>query len=391
MNQKIIIAGEDLTDLKEKALSIAGNLADWLLACQMPENHFFAESGTFYCSCGPDGKTFRAANWNLAFAIMGLLSAYHHFGEAKYRTGAERMARYLKSLQIFTPFHPEYYGCFREMSPQTPWCYVRDTVSAAWAMLELYRETADPEYLERAMLWYKWFRQYGMDRNGWPLWRVQFEKAFDGPENAIRIHNGLHGCFHGGSLNFFYQMYRQTGNEDFVGDFYRNIADKFVSEIQQADGFFRSVEALTGKVPDADPQQNLHRGNDDLGTLGLAGAFRVTGKEAYRESLLKFFRAVFARQGADGGVEASCAPDPVILNAVFETQDILNGWAPPQNALRNLLRHLFFRQVLNSENPLRNGSFDESGDGWVCARSACYALIVLLKIFGNGKKYLTAE
>ena len=121
MNQKIIIAGEDLTDLKEKSLSIAGNLADWLLACQMPENHFFAESGTFYCSCGPDGKTFRAANWNLAFAIMGLLSAYHHFGEEKYRTGAERMARYLKALQIFSPFHPEYYGCFGEMSPQTPW------------------------------------------------------------------------------------------------------------------------------------------------------------------------------------------------------------------------------------------------------------------------------
>lgn len=37
-------------------------------------------------------------------------------------TGAERMARYLKALQIFSPFHPEYYSCFREMSPQTLWC-----------------------------------------------------------------------------------------------------------------------------------------------------------------------------------------------------------------------------------------------------------------------------
>ena len=391
MNQNILVAGEDLTGLKEKSLEVSKALADWLLACQLPENHFFAEAGDFYVSCGPDGKTFRAANWNLAFAIMGLLAAYRHFGEEKYRTGAGRMARYLKSLQMFSPFQAEYYGCFREMSPQTPWCYVRDTVSAAWCMLELYRETHEEEYLERAMLWYKWFRRYGMDSSGWPLWGVQFGPAFDGPGNEIRLHNELHGCFHGGSLNFFYQMYRQTGNKEFIGDFYRNIADRFVSEIQQADGFFRSVDAATGKVPENDPQQNLHRGNDDLGTLGLAGAFRITGKEAYRESILKFFHAVFARQGEDGGVEASCAPDPVILNAVYETRELLNGWTPPRGVLRKLLEHLFSRQVREPENPLRNGGLDESGDGWVCARSGCYALIVLLKIFGNGGTCLAAE
>ncbi len=387
----IVIAGEDLTGFAPKALMAARDLADWLLACQMPENHFFAEAGDYFVSCGPDGKTFRSANWNLAFGIMGLLSAYRHFGDEKYRTGAMRMARYLKSLQMFSPFQPEHYGCFREMSPQTPWCYVRDAVSAAWAMLELYRETKDGEYLERAMLWYRWFRKHGMDAAGWPIWGVQFEEAFAGPENAIRIHNELHGCFHGGSLNFFYQMYRETGDREFVGDFYLNIADRFVTEIQQPDGFFRSVDALTGKVPENDPQNALHRGNDDLGTLGLAGAFRLTGKELYREAILKFFRAVFARQGADGGVEASCAPDPVILNAVFETRDILGNWTPPAGALGRLLEHLFSRQVKDPVHPLRNGAFDESGDGWVCARSGCYALIALLKIFGRGKTYLAGK
>ena len=31
-------------------------------------------------------------------------------------------------------------------------------------MLELYRETGDSEYLDRALLWYQWFRKHGMDQ-----------------------------------------------------------------------------------------------------------------------------------------------------------------------------------------------------------------------------------
>lgn len=386
-HNRMIVAGEDLSGLQEKALASARKIADWLLASQKPEDHYAPESGTYFCDTGRDEVNYYACNWNLAFAIMGLFSAHKVFGEEKYRTGALRMARYLKSLQIFSPFLPECYGAFREMSPQTPWFYVRDNISAAWAMIELYRETGEREYLTRALLWYQWFRKYGMDPSGWPYWGKQFEPAFAGTK--LRIFNHLHGCFHGGSLNFFYQLFQVTGNEEYVSGFYTNIADKFIHEIQQADGFFRSVNGASGKVPENDPQQGLHRGNDDLGTLGLAGAYKLTGDPEYLRGIERFFNAVFARQGSDGGVETSCAADPVILNAVYETQELPLEFRKPAGALSKLLEHLFARQIDDPEHPLLHGGFDEVLIGRASARSGCYALIVLLKIFGGGKDYLS--
>jgi len=390
-DKKIIIAGEDLTPFASEALESACGFAEWLLAVQLPEDQNAAESGTFLGSCGPSNGQLRACNWNLAFASMGLLAAYHHFGDERYRNGAVRMMRYLKSLQIFSPFLKEHYGAFREMTPQTPWCFVRDALSAAWGMLEFYRETGDAEYLERAELWYQWFRKQGIDEHGWPLWGVQFEPGFSGCFNQIRINNELHGSFHGGSLNFFYQLYKTTGKKEYVGDFYRKIADIFVGEIQREDGYFHNTLAATGKPADYDPQKNLHRGNDDLGTLGLIGAWRLTGDERYIAAIRHFFDAVFANQDADGGVEISCAPDPVLLNAVYEASALPDNWRPPQGALSGLLRHLFSRRIDAPTQQRMHGGLNEFADGWIYSRSVCYSLIVLLKIFGCGNKYLSAD
>ena len=391
IDKKIIVAGEDLTPFSGEALEAARGFAEWLLAVQFPEDQNAAESGTFLGSSGPSNGQLRACNWNLAFASMGLMAAYHHFGDERYRAGALRMARYLKTLQIFSPFLKEHYGSFREMTPQTPWCFVRDAASAAWGMLELYRETGENEYLERAILWYKWFRKKGMDDKGWPLWGVQFEPGFDGCFNRIAINNELHGSFHGGSLNLFYQLYKTTGDKEFVGDFYLRMAEIFINNIQQEDGFFHNVEAATGKMALNDPQNGLHRGNDDLGTLGLIGVWRLTQDERYISAIRRFFNAVFAKQATDGSVEASCAPDPVLLNAVYEASALPDSWNPPEGALSGLLRHLFSRRINAPSQHRMHGGLNEFGDGWIYSRSVCYSLIVLLKIFGRGGDYLSAR
>lgn len=390
-NKKIIIAGEDLTGFSGEALDSARGFAEWLLAVQLPEDQNAAESGTFLGSCGPSNGHLRACNWNHAFAAMGLLAAYHHFGDERYRAGAMRMVRYLKTLQIFSPFLPKHYGAFREMTPQTPWCFVRDALSAAWGMVEIYRETGEAEYLERAKLWYQWFRKNGMDEGGWPLWGVQFEPGFGGCFNPIRINNELRGAFHGGSLNLFYQLYKITGDKEYVGDFYLRMADIYIDQIQQQDGYFHNVETATGKMAPNDPQGGLHRGNDDLGTLGLIGAWRLTGDERYVVAIRRFFDAVFANQAPDGGVEASCAPDPVLLNAVYEAASLPDKWSAPEGALSGLLRHLFSRKINAPTQVRMHGGLDEFGDGWIYSRSVCYSLIVLLKIFGHGGDYLSAN
>lgn len=390
MNNKIIIHGEDLTPYREKALDFCQKIANWILACQRIEHQAVPETGTYYFDVDVDNTPYYAPNWSLAFCIMGLLGMHKETNDEKYRNAALRMARYLKTLQIFDPFHKEDYGAFREYSAQTPWCYTRDALSAAWGMVELYRETNEQEYLDRALLWYDWFQRRGMDEYGWPLWGRQFDPAF-AENGAITLHNELHGCFHGGSLNFFYQLAKTTGNDEHAGAFYINIADRFINEIQQEDGFFRTTLASTGKVRPDDPQGGLHRGNDDLGTLGLLGVYRRTGDKKYLAAIEKFLTAAFGKQQEDGSFETYCAANPVILNILFETNGLLENFKLPQGAAGRLLDNLFSRQVEEPENPLRHGGIREYNDGHVCARSACYSLIVLLKVFGKGNQFLSAR
>ena len=380
---------ENLDHLTPDALRCARALADWIVANQTPDRNADPDSGNFPFSVTAANVPRGANNWNHAFAIMGLLAAADAFQDEKYRTAAIRMGRYLKQLQIFDPFHARHYGAFREMTPQTPWCYVRDALSAAWAMLELYRVTGEAEYLERARLWDAWFRKEGLGPRHWPLWGVQFDEFF--PEDVMVLRNEMLGCFHGGGLNFFYQMYRTTGNRSYIEGVYEHMADFFVSTIQQPDGLFRTVSADTCTVPENDPQNGLHRANDDLGTLGLLGAWRIYGKQSYLDSIRKFLNCVFAHQQPDGSFETSCAATPVVLNILRETEGIISVDTIQPGAIEAALKALFARQFNCPENPLKHGSFDEMNDGACCARSNCYALIVLLKLFAQDNIYLSAR
>lgn len=372
----MIFCSEDQEYIKARAWECARNIAEWLLDNQNPPSDGEAAAGNFVFAVDADGVRYPANNWNLAFASMGLCAAADAFGDKRYEQAARDMMNYLRTLQIFSPFLPEHYGAIREMSPQTPWCYTRDALSGAWGFLEFYRRTGEQEYLERAKLWAEWFLRHGMDDSGWPLWGVQFEPCRNAPPQMC---NDMHGSFHGGSLNFFYQLARTTGESKWVGEFYLRIADRFASVIQQPDGLFRTVERATGLVPANDPQNGLHRANDDLGTLGLLGAFRLTGEKRYKESIDRFLAAVFARQLPDGHFESSCAAIPVVLNVLWESGGELD-FSPPPGACERALEALLARQFPPTAPAAFRGGLDETGEGYVCARSSCYALIVLLKL-----------
>ncbi len=389
MSGTVMLLNEDLSALKPQAMTCARRLADWIVNTQTKDEDCVADSGNFPFIVSKDGVPRAANNWNHAFAIMGLLAAGQVFGEERYTNAAVRMGRYLGTLQIFDPFHRKHYGAFREMTAQTPWCYVRDALSAAWAMAELYRCTGKAEYLERAKLWEEWFQREGMDETGWPWWGIMFDEAF--PVCLGNMRNDVHGCFHGGGLNFFYLMYRITGDRRYVGGFYEAIADRFISEIQQADGLFRSTLAATGKVPETDPQNGLHRANDDLGTLGLLGAYRVYGKAGYRDAIGRFLDCVFAAQRDDGMFEDSCAATPVVLNIVSEAAGTVGPGTARPGAASRALEALFRRQIDRPGDLWLDGGLDETGNGECCARSICYSLIVLLKLFGNSGEFLSVR
>ena len=370
----------NIDDLQPRALEFVLLAADWLVDHQCHEK-FDANFGRFPFCLAPDGKGWGANNWNLAFGAMAMFAAEKALGDAKYHKAALEMMGYLKRLQIFDPYLKEDYGAIRELTPQTPWCYMRDALSAAWGLLELYRETGDAEALERAKLWFEWFLRRGMDSIGYPLWGVRFEPG----DEDQQMRNDMRGSFQGGGLNFFYQMYRTTGDRRYVGHFFENIADYFVEHVQQPDGFFRTVEAATGKVPATDPQNGLHRVNDDLGTLGLLCALQVYPKETYRAAIGKFLAAVFARQEADGHFEASCAGIPVVLNVCLELG------RPFDDAQYHALEALFARQFRDPADTVRCGALDETGSGECCARSLCYSIIVLCKLFAGERRFLTVN
>jgi len=375
---------------KKNEIECARAIADWLCMVQYPTLHTDARSGTFSWVVGRTGKTWLASNWNLAFAIMGLLAANKAFNETRYEKAALKMGRYLKTLQIFEPFNLEHYGAIREMSPQTSWCYTRDSLSAAWSFVELYRHTGEKEYLERAVLWGEWFLRKGCDEDGWPLWGHQFEPCFMVTE--AQMCNDVQGCFQGGSLNFFYQLAQVTKDDKWIGDFYVKMADFFTEHIQQPSGMFTSIERKT-KLPVAkDPQNGLHKANDDLGTLGLLCAYRVTGNERYLESIKKFLNAVFKGQDKHGNFDNTAASIPIVLNILYETRNLIEIPLATNEKVKLALRELMNRQDTGLYNPLQRGGIIEELEGdAVCSRSSCYALIFLLKQFSGVSEYLSGN
>jgi hypothetical protein len=220
-------------------------------------------------------------------------------------------------------------------------------------------------------------------------------------DGGPQMRNDLQGSFQGGSLNFLYQMGKATGDAKWTGEPLATIADFFVRHIQQPSGFYVTIERATHQPPAADPQNNLHRANDDLGSLGLLAAYKVTKDRRYLDSVEKFLGAVFAGQLEDGRFEESVACIPVVLNVLFEgeAEGLLRAETATPEARLRALEALLASQSDGRFNPLMRGGILENGpahrekvvfrQSFVCARSSCYALIVLQKLATGKREYLT--
>lgn len=369
---------------QEKCLDCARGIADWLVRTQVPPDSNQADSGHILFGIAGNGDRPWAFEWNHAFLTMGLLSAYKVFGDEKYRQAADGMIRYLKTLQIYSPFLPEHYGAIRETTPQTPWCYVRDALSGAWGFLEYYRYTRNPEYLTRTIDWAEWFLRHGMDDTPFPRWGIQFEQETDLQFPAIR--NDLHGCFHGGSFNFFPRLAAISGNPKWVGDFYGKMVDYFMDTIQCSDGFFRTANIHKETDPE-DPQGLLHQFNDDLGCIGLLTAYNVLGKSRCLDAVNRFMHAVIPLQRPDGSFEKSCACIPVLLNTLWEGRGLLDC-SMSNDSIRAAAEAFFARQYGPDAEPDLIGAIDEFDEHGCCVRSMGYALLFFLKFAGGDYRFL---
>ncbi len=381
---------QNVAPLRDEGLACARGIAEFYFRNQTRWREWDPSAGNIYFSYDPAGNPEVAATeWAMAFAAMGLFAAAKVFDEPKYRRAAEKMGEAIKTMQIFSPFLPRHYGAFREHSPQTTWCYVRDALSAAWGFVEFYRATGKEEYLERAVLWAEWFLREGRDAENWPLWGVDFEPPW--PDGSALMRNDVAGDFSGGNLNFFYQLYKATGDRKWIGGFFVDFADRYIRYVQQADGYYRTIIKATKAVPAADPQGGLHKSNDDLSSLGLLCAFRAIGDRRYLEAAERFLAAVYRDQRPDGAFEKSVAGIPVVLNTIAEGEPlgIRHDFTPERE--QKALRVLFSRRHSGEIYPLFEGGLDEYGDGGVCSRSSAYSLVVLLKLFAGENALLAAQ
>ncbi len=381
---------QNVAELRNQGLECARNIAEYYVRIQNPYTDFNPGAGSFcftYDQQGAGGVS--ATQWVQAFAAMGLFSAARVFDDKRYFQAAEKMGEQIKTLQIFDPFLQKHYGALREHTPQTTWCYVRDGLSGAWSFIEFYRETKKEEYLDRAILWAEWYLREGQDEDGWPLWGIDLEQKWR--DGSALMRNDVVGDFHGGCLNFFYQLYKATGDKKWIGDFFTSFAARFVKYVQQTDGYYRTILKNSLQVPNSDPQGGLHKSNDDLSSLGLLCAYRVTNDYSYIMAVEKFLGAVQKDQDVSGFFEKSVAGIPVVLNTILEAEamDVKHNFSA--QAEQNALKALFSRQLDGSVFPLIAGGINELNDGCPCSRSSAYALIVLLKLFAGESIFLASQ
>ena len=138
-------------------------------------------------------------------------------------------------------------------------------------------------------------------------------------------------------------------------------------------------------------KKGLHRGNDDLGTLGLLNAWNVYHKPEYLKAIQKFLTAVFQTQSTreDHLFEVNCAAVPVVLNIVEESRGIVDFQASKE-ACMQAEQALLCRQFPATESIEYAGALDELNNNALCVRSMGYTLIWLLKKYGNDRRFLNA-
>ena len=375
---------------RKKCLESARNAAEYIYRSQNCQGQAYG-----YLPSGIESERYieyKPAQWTIAFGSMALLAASSAFQEERFRKASLLAAEYIKSLQVFSPFLKEDYGAFNESGPHTNWCYTRDSVSAAWSFLVLYKATHNEEYLERARLFAEWFVRRTLDPDGWPVSRVFFTReAHDaitsrpGGENIDEFAN-VQGYFQGGGLNFFKLLAETSGDGKWVSEMYLRMADLLVDRMQEPCGNYNSVKIATKEF---NPPKYVR---DDFCSLGLIGAYKLTKNPKYIQSVEKYLRYAFSIQLPDGSFkdDDSIASIPEILNAAYEAEGLMDTSFISEDAVKSAFDFLFKRQYDGWLYRKMAGGFIEETfvdiNSWpppvftIHLRGTSYATLFLLKM-----------
>lgn len=363
--------------------------ADWLERTQNKDWND-ANRGRFLGTYVPaTGEKSFSIGWPTGTSIMGLLLAYHRTKDEKYLEAAIRAGDYLKSLQILDHRYPDQFGCFREETPQTTWAYPRDGLTASWALLWLYEQTHDEEYLYRVKLFNNWFLSHVM-KDRWPYWEVNFR-------GEPYKNSNLHGSFHGGDGAYFFDYYRVTGDDSHLERGLRFICDYLLKVFMQPNGDYRIIydaekkDYLDGEDSPMYPLawQIMHRYNDDFSTISLLDAFLYYKDKKYLERTESFAQWLLSEQQPSGGygnppIPPASATVPMLF---IDLHRITHNPVYLESAYK-AGQHLLSLQLNCPDDPMADGAFYGYGNGprdvldTINLRTASYAVIALFKLEG---------
>lgn len=371
--------------------------ADWMVRNQCNDPGSDANTGRFlgYYRIGTDQRSL-THSWTTGVCMFGMLLAHKRTGDARYLAAAKLGAAHLKTLQVLDQRNPRFFGALREATPHSRFCYPRDALTGAWALIWLFEETRDADLRDRARLFSDWFLDHAMLR-GWPAWDFRFEM----PEEVGYEVDYTMGNFHGGSAGFFHDYARITGDTTRLDRGLRFIADTVVERFLGEDGrFVTAIDRETGECLDGmDSERHrsgykrMHQFNDDFASVALLQAHAYYGDAIYLERAEAHARWLMSEQQPDGGfgspqVAVASATAPILLLDLHK----LTGKQEYLDAAHQAGRNLLTLQIDKPGDPLCHGAFLGYDDGvfdpkasraMVNIRDAGYALLALLRLEGR--------
>lgn len=317
-----------------------------------------------------------STNWLTGMTMYGLLALNDYLDRPEYLQSANKASYYLRALQNTMESRPDCQGAFNERITSNRWCAPRDALSAAWGLLRLYQATSEEELLRRVELFANWHMNYAMPE-GYPM-AYYF---FGGEEHQ----QTLLSC-QSGSAGFYCDLFRLTGKPEY-GSTMRQILDFFLAHFIASDGAIHIMyDPSTGEQGDTTETtwSDMHKYNDDFGTIALLNGYLLTGHSRYLDEVVKYLRWVVTRRVSGGGfglLSLSVSSCIVALN-------MMNGYlATGEKQFKDVgyeaLEHLETFVINEPDDPVTHGAIlgldvCNVANDMLCLRVTQYAMCTFL-------------
>jgi len=339
-----------------------------------------ADMGRFLEKYKPHRGVIRPAGvWLQGLSIMGLLrlSKSPVLDANRFRTAALLGADYLASLQCFDPRWPHAHGALREMTPQATFSAPRDGATGAFALVALFRETGNDEWLWRARLFADWYMTYGSDPDGYPYDDFYLDTG-EGKQP-------LRGDWQAGGALVYYDLWRVTGEQKYL-DALVKVVTVLVHLCEEG--------PIDGTDWNFHTTSRLCRGNDDFANTVLMAAYLALDERTYLDWAVRRLTDELEWQSPAGacpnlGGTGVCALEWLDLAELAAAEDLGIDPAPFERAALKAAQYGLTIQERTSADPLAHGGvYGEANYGLtrttIHGRDSCYLLPAFLRVGRGG-------